>query len=472
VPFLAVTTPSQPFVALFVAAVLLVASRPIIHKVARHDPNPSWLLKILTAALLLHLIASPVQIWVVDHFYHGIADWVRYDSEGARLGAAYRHFNFSLGTAHLHGIVGDSSVSIIAGVVFAIVGTNQAAAFLIFSWFAYMGLVLFYLAFRVTFEGANPRRYAILVFFFPSLIFWSADVSKEAIMTLALGMIAYGAAKYLTQKRGSVLLLLGGSAIASIVRPNELFLVLAGLAGAVVIQPSRRSKQLAGLRRVGVLVAVVALLIGAIYLTVHYLPGKGHQLSLTQIAKNNSGEGSSVGYSPGPTGFLNDIYNVLLNPLPINAHGSGERLQALENTVLVILILASLRQLRIVLRTAFCRTYVFMCIVYSITFVYSFAALGNLGLITRERTLLFPFLLVLFAIPRAPRGEKPIYDWEFRRKERLARKRSPQGGTVGSSSSRPTGRRYPMPLRPPRGRIPVAARQGGLSADRFNNLER
>ena len=62
--------------------------------------------------------------------------------------------------------------------------------------------------------------------------------------------------------------------------------------------------------------------------------------------------------------------------------------------------------------------YVMMCLVYSIGFIYAFAALGNLGLIYRERVMLLPFLMVLFAIPRSPRGQPAMYEWEYRRKDR------------------------------------------------------
>ena len=75
---------------------------------------------------------------------------------------------------------------------------------------------------------------------------------------------------------------------------------------------------------------------------------------------------------------------------------------ALENSVIAVLILLSLRNLRMTIRASFALPYVMMCTIYSILFVYSFAALGNLGLIARERTLLFPFFLVLLCIPRHP----------------------------------------------------------------------
>ena len=59
-----------------------------------------------------------------------------------------------------------------------------------------------------------------------------------------------------------------------------------------------------------------------------------------------------------------------------------------------------------------------MCLVYSIGFIYAFAALGNLGLIYRERVMLLPFLMVLLAIPRTPKGRPAMYEWEYRRKDR------------------------------------------------------
>ena len=60
-----------------------------------------------------------------------------------------------------------------------------------------------------------------------------------------------------------------------------------------------------------------------------------------------------------------------------------------------------------------------LCPVYTFAFIYTFAALGNLGLIERERTMMLPFLLVLMAIPRGPKNRPPRYEWEVRRRVRL-----------------------------------------------------
>jgi hypothetical protein len=164
-------------------------------------------------------------------------------------------------------------------------------------------------------------------------------------------------------------------------------------------------------------------------LTLHFLPGLHGSVNLSQINKNNQGPGSGFGssginYSQSPLYFPHDVYVVLFDPLPFNAHSGGERFQALQNTVLVGMLIASLRKLRIFPRAAFARPYLIMCFVYVVSFCYFFAALGNLGLIAREATVMVPLFLVPLCIPRGPRHRPPRYLWELTRRQRAAYKRA------------------------------------------------
>ena len=416
---------SNPFGVLIVVGVLYGVSRPIIRWVAEKEQNP-WLIRILTISLILHLLAAPAQIYVVDNFYHGIADWIRYDTQGSILAPHFRAFNFSLQGANVRGIVNDGSVSIFAGVVMAIVGVNQLATFLVFAWFSWLGSILFYRAFTITFPGVlkRHRRYAYLVFFLPSTIFWTADVSKEAIMTISLGLVAYGCAKVLARAPGGFRITTLGVVVGFLIRPNELLVILGAFAVALMVRPQGSRERLSTLKRIGGLVFMAMLLGGSIYMTLHYLKlGGTGTAALTSANNNNNGTGVGFGssgfvYSSSPLKWPIDAYEVLFNPLPFNAHGSGEYAAAFENLVILGIIVASYRQLRILPRTAFARPYVMMCLVYSVLFIYAFASLGNLGLIYRERVMLLPFLMVLFAIPRTPRGRPAMYEWEYRRKDR------------------------------------------------------
>ena len=416
---------SNPFGVVIVTVLIYAASRPIIRWVAEKEQNP-WLVRILTISLIIHLLAAPAQIYVVANFYHGIADWVRYDTQGSILAPDFRSFNFTLQGANVRGIVNDGSVSIFAGVVMAIVGVNQMATFLVFAWFSFLGSILFYRAFTITFPGvqAGHRRYAYLVFFLPSTIFWTADVSKEAIMTISLGLVAFGCAKVLVRAPGGFRSLTFGVVIGALIRPNELLVILGGFAVALMIRRQGTRERLSTLKRVGGLLFMAILLGVSVYMTLHYLKlGGSGTAALTSANANNNGTGLGFGssgfvYSSSPLRWPVDAYEVLFNPLPFNAHGSGEYAAAFENLVILGVILASYRQLRILPRAAFARPYVMMCLVYSIGFIYAFAALGNLGLIYRERVMLLPFLLVIFAIPRTPRGRPPMLEWEYKRKDR------------------------------------------------------
>lgn len=162
----------------------------------------------------------------------------------------------------------------------------------------------------------------------------------------------------------------------------------------------------------------------SVTVTVRYLHHGLNANALQTTNANNAATGFSGGipYSTNIATYPRDIYEVLLNPMLFNAHGFGQRVAALENTVILVLIVMSLRNLRMVPRASFARPYVMMCLVYTGSFIYTFAALGNLGLIERERTLVLPFLLVLLCIPRSPKGKRAKYDWELRRGDRLRRR--------------------------------------------------
>ena len=148
-------------IAILIAVALFALGQAIIRRVAHNDP---WLTKALTVCLLLHLACAPAQIWVVDHIYGGISDYNGYISKGAILSNGFRHLDFSLAPAHLPGIVSDGSVSIVTGVVFAIIGVNKLGAFFVFSFLSFVGIVFFYRAFTTTFGRAGQPSLRVLAF--------------------------------------------------------------------------------------------------------------------------------------------------------------------------------------------------------------------------------------------------------------------------------------------------------------------
>jgi hypothetical protein len=385
---------------------------------------------VLTWSLVLHFLAAPGQVFVVDHVYHGVSDFTRYVHQGSLLAPNFRSGHFTLAGSGITTVLGDGSVSIAAGVVFTIVGVNELAGFLVFSWLSFLGAIAFYRAFTTTFPEGDRRRYALMLFFLPSLIFWTSDVSKESIMTFTLGIAAYGAARILARQRRGWPLLVLGSAMGIAIRPNELALVIGGFTVAMLFRGRAKGQNLGGLRDLFTAAVLVAALVVVGLLTVKFLHTTSTSLSgvLHKIGANNTGQGagfgsSNVPFSPDPLLYPRDVYTVLFDPLPITARSTTQFVAAMENTIIAVLILTSLRRLRVVWRAARARPYVMLCLTYSLAFLYAFAALGNLGLIERERALLFPFMLVLLAIPISAKDQAPQFPWEQPRPGRRSRRR-------------------------------------------------
>ncbi len=433
---------SDPFVAALVAVVVLFVGLRVSRRVARVQGDQRFV-KLLMFSLVLHILCAPAQIFIVDHVYNGVADYTSYVDRGAFLAENLRSGLFTFANTRITGVTSNNTVDIISGLIQTVIGPDKLAEFVFCSGLAFLGEVCFLRAFSTTFPEVNPRRYAILLFFLPSLLFWTADMGKETVMTVALGLAAWGAARVLMRVKGGYRLLFVGAAIGIILRPNEVLLFLAGFAIAMPFRSADVRRRLRGIRKLLTFVTVVGGLAVALVLYEKIFHQSGSLTStLQQLHTNNSNTksltfgSSNIPYSSNPLYYPRDIYTVMFDPLPITAHGKSELLAGLENLVILGIIVGSLRQLRYTIRACRLRPYVLLCVVYSALFMYAFAALGNLGLIYRERTLLLPFLLVLLAIPVSPKGSPPRFPWEKRVQSRRERKRAAlRRATVGAQAS-------------------------------------
>ncbi len=206
---------SDPFVAVVVALVILFLGLRVSRRVAKVQGDQRFV-KLLMFSLVLHILCAPAQIFIVDHLYNGIADYTSYVNRGAFLAENLRSGLFSFSNTRITGITGNNTVYIISGLIQTVLGPDKLAEFVFCSGIAFFGEVCFLRAFSTTFPEVNPRRYAILLFFLPSLLFWTADISKETVMTVALGLAAWGAARVLMRAKGGYRLLFVGVAIGII----------------------------------------------------------------------------------------------------------------------------------------------------------------------------------------------------------------------------------------------------------------
>jgi hypothetical protein len=97
-------------------------------------------------------------------------------------------------------------------------------------------------------------------------------------------------------------------------------------------------------------------------------------------------------------GFVLSGATVLFRPFPFEVRNAQALMTSLEGLSLLVLAGLSLRRLVRLPVEVFRRPYVAFAVVYTLAFIYAFSALGNFGLLARQRSQLLPALFVLLCI--------------------------------------------------------------------------
>ncbi len=215
--------------ALVVGPVLVAAGAYLLVRARRREADP-WIGKLLVIAFVAKMLGTLVRYAVTFEVYAGRADAGGYHGSGRRLAAAFWGGTWDrVYAVEVPEFAGTEVMRLITGVVYIFTGPTKLGGFLVYSWLGFWGLYGFYRAFRIGFPEGDHRRYAVLLFFMPSLLYWPSSIGKEAWMLFTLGLAAWGVALVLRYRgRGYVLLGLGlvGTAV---VRPHVTLLVFVAL---------------------------------------------------------------------------------------------------------------------------------------------------------------------------------------------------------------------------------------------------
>ena len=405
--------------ALLVAPVLVALALPVLARQARreNDPNLFWL---LLAALLVHLILGWIGQIVAFHVFGGKADATQYVQKGQVLAQNFRHGLFAV---HLRGgAFGTSWPAVVVGSVEAIIGATSLGTFLVFSWLGFWGSFYFYRAFRVAVPEGRSKTYARLLFFLPSLAFWSSFLGKDSWMVFGMGVAVFGIAQILTGnlRRGILPFAIGIGCMLA-VRPHIAGMLGLALAfGFVLVKQRPELRELAPVGKILGLLVIGGVAVLLLIQTQHFLRSEGIDTNggLASILSESSAGGSYGGsaYSPpivhGPIQLPAATVTVLFRPFPTEAGGVTELLAATEATFLLLLTLWRWRWGWAALRSVRRQPFVAFCIAYVAMAIVAFSAFANFGLLDRERVQLLPLYLVLLSIPpkRIPSPSRPQGD--------------------------------------------------------------
>lgn len=367
---------------------------------------------LLRLAFVAHVVGTLVRYYVV-FFTYGTGDSANYYLAGLGHAEKFHQGDFSAldPVALLSGqILGSDSLRLLSGITLAIIGDSLAGECLVFGLLAFAGLWLFVTAYRA--EGHSPGQvaaYARLVLFWPSLCFWPSIVGKEALVLFGFGLTMRG---YIgVAGRTSVLPALGGLSLVVLVRPHFAGMLAVGLAAGSLL--GRGQGRIVS-RVVGLLLAAVFVMRGAAQLGIDPMDADAIETFVQDRAGQTAQGGSSIERGAGAGSVVLGIINVLARPFPWEAHNSLAMIAALE--VLAFWGLAWIRRRACQERLRRWRdspllvsalsTAVLLSVAMGVTFF-------NLGILSRQRVAILPFLFVLLAAGTAPETDPRPQDKAF-----------------------------------------------------------
>jgi len=383
------------------AALILAAVGAVFLK---RRPIPPSAKRMFVIGLWLRVAGALFYLFVIGAMYGG-GDYFMYYDRGIGFAEALWKGDYDsfLGIFELTNWWGTAFTIWLTGWVLAFLGPSLSGAFIVFALAGFVGVLSLGHAFARAFPAADWRRYFAFIMLFPSLWFWPTPVGKDAIVLCGVGVATLGFVGRVNRIQWTLTAL--GVFLVFVIRPQvAATLVFAIMAG----------QWLGALRRWNAKSFFQALLLLATGSAVIMMSGDqlGFDMLDTQevefylVGKGaiSAIGGSAIQAADTASPWLAPI-NTLFRPFPWEASGATAMLAAAEVIVLWGMVWYRRRSI-----AGFVRAYkgnrVFWMAVVFIA-VYSTAlgiAIGNIGIIARQRVHILPFLFMFMAgMPKTKR---------------------------------------------------------------------
>ena len=389
-----------------IAVVAVVVLVDLLRRMIRREDDV-FLRRVLLLGILAKAVGTYLRYGVMQDLY-GSGDFRRYLRNGSEIADQLLSGQWPEEAGQL----GTPFMDLIAGFVFTVLPRTLLAGFVFFSALSFIGAYLFFLAFRTAVPDGDHRRYAVLIFLVPTMVFWPSSIGKEAWLVFTLGVGAYGAARLLRRLRYGYLLTAIGIVGMFVVRPHMGALFSLALAGAFLLRfrdPTVKKSTIAwivGLVFVGFGAGLVATNFGDELPRDESVEGTTTDQIFAETERRTTTGGGAFDSRPvrTPADLGHAVLTVPFRPFPWEGHNLQARIAGLEGLVLLLIVLFSLPRLLALPTRMLRQPYVAMATVYTLGFIVAFSNVGNFGILTRQRAQLIPLLLVLVCLP--PLGEK------------------------------------------------------------------
>ena len=386
--------------ALIVLPVLVLIAHTVAQRFATSDGQPA-IVAIIMGGLVVKFVGVLLR-YLVGLQVYGRSDATEYALWGRKIAPGLRHFEL----IDIGRLRGTNFIRLVTGVVFAITPGSDMTGFFVFGFMSFVGVLFFWRAFKRAFPNTDDLKYLQVLVLLPSLAFWPSSIGKDAWMVMGAGIASYGVANILTNRSlvGWTSFVAGMYALL-MVRPH----VGIALMGGLVIAELFRSRGSQGAGRAALSIFLIVVIGGTVMSTAAAFLGieNWNKASVNQELEDvgdRTGQGNSE-FTPTPVNspvqFPLGAFTVLMRPMPYEAGSPQEMLSALENLVILVILIISAPRLWNALRHSRRRPYVLYCLGAIIIFVVEYSSFSNFALIARQRTTITALFLVFLCLPKA-----------------------------------------------------------------------
>lgn len=403
--------------------VLTLVSVPVLQWVARREGDPA-LFRMLMTALAAKVVFTLIRYFVIAILYNDNADAGIYSAGAAQVVDMIRDGIWTLNSPFLASRGAETQrIGSVVAIVYLITGVSRYAASFVFSWICFTGQVLMWRAFRRAVPEGDQKRYAMLVLFLPSLLFWPSSIGKEALMIGAVGVASYGAAQILGQRvrLSGVLTFVAGAAGLMLIRPHMALIAIVSLGFASAVGTIAGFRDRTSSRAFAVRVIALAVLIAAASVATTRLSqffgddgsnGKSGIAAVLDRTKSQTGMGGSEFTPPAVTSPLQLPFaaiTVLFRPFPYEARSANGLIASAEGVILLGLFVAGRRRILTWFKLAPQRPYLVFAATYAVVFIVAFSYIGNFGILARQRTQMLPLVVTVISMYPAPRTHRSLF---------------------------------------------------------------
>lgn len=370
-----------------------------------------------------HMAATVAQV-VITRDYYGGGDMFLYYNEGMMLAELMRTDFGRFFPLVLELIAGNEpylpidiigagsstgSMSGVCGVLLLLTFDSIYGVCFLFSMVAFSGQLAMVLAVREAFPPEYQRRLLLAALFVPSVVYWSSAVLKEPLALGGVGWAVLGFRLFVFRGRyvKGALFTLAGAGIIAVSKPYVLF-PLAIACGAWLYwhrtMDGKLWKRVAYLVVSGLLTVTALHFLGEAYpkYKVSNLTNETANLQKQYYRKADSGSTISYGAASSDAQLYYAplaLFTALFRPFAFEAHNATSLVNAIETTIIAMLLMVILARSRHRIPHIFrSPTTVFMLVFVLVLGTAVGLGSPNLGSLSRYRIPMMPFYAMLIAV--------------------------------------------------------------------------